>query len=161
MPGDTGRHILKRGGLVTPLGRFILTQMKQHPERLTIRRLGELSGVDHGYISRIIRGKKTRPSAEVLAKLAPHLGVSSQVLFYLAGYVEQPDSPPEDATTRVLRHRPELTALVRHAATMPTTKVLALLDLLGAERPMPSPPDDDQAATAESSNTSSVRIRAG
>jgi SOS-response transcriptional repressor LexA len=55
------------------------------------RKVAMLSGVNHSYISRLVRNVKERPSPEILAKLAPPLGTTYEDLMRAAGYL--PDSP--------------------------------------------------------------------
>lgn len=53
------------------------------------RKVALLSGVDHTYISRLVRNKKERPSPEILAKLAPPLGTTYEDLMSAAGYLQK------------------------------------------------------------------------
>lgn len=60
-------------------------------KNLTYGALGELSGVNASYISKIEKGKIKAPSADVLGKLAPHLGTTKQHLLEAFGYLEKAD----------------------------------------------------------------------
>lgn len=51
------------------------------------RKLGELSGVNHTYISKICRGTTGSPSPEILMKLAVPLCVPYEELLKKAGYL--------------------------------------------------------------------------
>jgi len=56
--------------------------------KISLSELSKLTGIDQGYLSRLERGEKSNPSAEVLSKLADALGVTTDFLlgrsFYLS-----------------------------------------------------------------------------
>lgn len=58
------------------------------------RQLAYLSGMSNTEISRIESGERKNPSADILKKLAPHLGISIERLYAAAGYL--PDGTPKD-----------------------------------------------------------------
>ncbi|MBD7985311.1 helix-turn-helix transcriptional regulator [Sporosarcina sp. Sa2YVA2] len=66
------------------IGEFIKEQRLN--KGFSIRKLAELSGVSHPYLSQIETGKNTKPSNDVLHKLADPLGVSHFDLMVAAGY---------------------------------------------------------------------------
>lgn len=55
---------------------------------LTIRKLGELSGVAHSYLSQVETGKRGIPKVETLEKIAAGLNISSIDLLVQAGYLD-------------------------------------------------------------------------
>lgn len=55
---------------------------------LTIRKLGELSGVAHSYLSQVETGKRGIPKVETLEKIAAGLNISSIDLLVQAGYID-------------------------------------------------------------------------
>lgn len=56
-------------------------------KKLSLRKLDELSGVSHVYLSQIEIGNRGVPSPDVLKKLADPLGVSYRELMRAAGYL--------------------------------------------------------------------------
>lgn len=56
-------------------------------KELTIRKLGELSGVAHSYLSQVETGKRGIPKIETLEKIANGLDIPSIDLLVLAGYL--------------------------------------------------------------------------
>ncbi|MFC5532250.1 helix-turn-helix domain-containing protein [Cohnella yongneupensis] len=60
-------------------------------KKLTMRKLDNLSGVSHSYISQIERGERGIPSPDILNKLAGPLGVSPAVFMVKAGHVSYGD----------------------------------------------------------------------
>lgn len=55
---------------------------------LTIRKLGELSGVAHSYLSQVETGKRGIPKVETLEKIAAGLNIPSIDLLVQAGYID-------------------------------------------------------------------------
>lgn len=55
---------------------------------LSIRKLSELSGVAHSYLSQVETGKRGTPKVETLEKIATGLNVPSIDLHFLAGYID-------------------------------------------------------------------------
>ena len=53
-------------------GLGVLLQHLREKRGLSLRELGQLSGVDHAYIYRLETGEKEAPSEEVVSKLALH-----------------------------------------------------------------------------------------
>ena len=58
---------------------------------LTLRKLAGLSGISPSYLGRLESGERF-PSASVLKKIAPPLGLEETELFSLAGYLSSPSS---------------------------------------------------------------------
>lgn len=56
---------------------------------LSLRKLEEATGVSNAYLSQIESGIRPRPSADILQKLAPVLGVSLRELLEAAGYLRE------------------------------------------------------------------------
>ncbi|MGG1676886.1 helix-turn-helix domain-containing protein [Neobacillus sp. NRS-1170] len=54
---------------------------------LTIRKLSELSGVAHSYLSQVETGKRGIPKVDTLEKIASGLNIPSVDLLMLAGYL--------------------------------------------------------------------------
>ena len=72
------------------LGNHIRDQRRQ--AELSVRKLADIAGVSHPYLSQIERGLK-RPSAEILQQLARALEVSAESLYVRAGILdEEPQS---------------------------------------------------------------------
>ena len=82
---------------VTNLGSFLRGQRKK--QKLSLRKVASQAGVSATYLWEIELGKRKTPSAEILKKLAPILGVTTQELLERAGYLEQ----PEDLTSHTER----------------------------------------------------------
>ena len=61
---------------------------------LSFRQLGEMSGVDHSYLSRCANGIYSPPSPRILKKIFPYLGVSYERLMFEAGHLPPPTLPP-------------------------------------------------------------------
>lgn len=57
---------------------------------LTMRKLDQLSGVSHSYISQMERGERGVPKPDILKKLAGPLGVDYSELMYKAGHINTP-----------------------------------------------------------------------
>ena len=80
-------------------GLGVLLQHLREKRGLSLRELGQLSGVDHAYIYRLETGEKEAPSEEVVSKLVRALKAGkrdSDMLLYLASH------PQTDA--EVVRH---------------------------------------------------------
>lgn len=80
-------------------GLGVLLQHLREKRGLSLRELGQLSGVDHAYIYRLETGEKEAPSEEVVSKLVRALKAvkrDSDMLLYLASH------PQTDA--EVVRH---------------------------------------------------------
>ncbi|MCL6479103.1 MAG: helix-turn-helix domain-containing protein [Peptococcaceae bacterium] len=77
------------------------------------RKLGQLSGVNHTYISKICGGYSSTPSPEILRKLAVPLFVPYEELLKAAGYLlgegktAYPAGAEEELVLRVARLTPE------------------------------------------------------
>lgn len=65
---------------------------------ISYRKLGEKSGVDFTYISKIANNKMGPPSPEILKKLAPFLVVSYEDLMKAAGYIEYKPTEQSNVT---------------------------------------------------------------
>src|ERR1700726_2362938 len=77
---------------------FLLRSLREE-RGLSLRELGQLSGVDHAYIYRLETGEKEAPSEEVVSKLVRALKAGKRdadMLLYLAAH------PQTDAA--VVRH---------------------------------------------------------
>lgn len=79
-------------------------QQLRKEKRLTLKKLGELSGLSPSYLSRVERGKRNTPNAPVLKKIAPHLGLSDQEILIAAGYLN--DNPGSEANRMVKGETP-------------------------------------------------------
>jgi HTH-type transcriptional regulator, competence development regulator len=69
---------------------FLLRKLREE-RGLSLRELGQLTGVDHAYIHRLETGTKESPSDEVLAKLVRALKAGkreSEMLRFLAAHSE-------------------------------------------------------------------------
>jgi transcriptional regulator with XRE-family HTH domain len=80
-------------------GLGVLLQHLREKRGLSLRELGQLSGVDHAYIYRLETGEKEAPSEEVVSKLVRALKSGKRdadMLLYLASH------PQTDA--EVVRH---------------------------------------------------------
>lgn len=64
---------------------------KRIEKNLSIRKLAELSDVSAMYISELERGKREKPSPEVLKKLSEGLGEPYENLMAAAGYIDPID----------------------------------------------------------------------
>jgi HTH-type transcriptional regulator, competence development regulator len=63
---------------------------------LTIRKLSELSGVAHSYLSQVETGNRGIPKVDTLEKIASGLNIPSLDLLMLAGYLsEKPETQLE------------------------------------------------------------------
>lgn len=69
----------------TEIGVYIETL--RNKKGLSMRELGNLSGVSHSEISRIESGERVKPTAKILGKLSPHLSISNEKLLAVAGYI--------------------------------------------------------------------------
>jgi transcriptional regulator with XRE-family HTH domain len=58
---------------------------------LTLRKLAEASGISPSYLGRLESGERF-PSASVLKKIAPPLGLEEAELFSMAGYLSPPST---------------------------------------------------------------------
>ena len=67
------------------VGRFILRAAKQ--KGMSLRALARESGVSNSYLSQVTRGLFT-PAPEVLIKLTPPLGVTTEKMFEEAGWLK-------------------------------------------------------------------------
>lgn len=65
-------------------------------KKISYSDLAELSGVSRAYISNIEKGRQSKPSADILSKIAPHLGVTKEHLMQVAGYLEKEDEAPNE-----------------------------------------------------------------
>lgn len=59
--------------------------------KISIRKLGELSGISHAYISQIENGKRGKPKPDLIKKLAKALDVRYVDLLIKAGYLPEMD----------------------------------------------------------------------
>lgn len=64
-------------------GKFLLEKRKA--KKITLAQLGQRTGVDAGFLSRMERGESKSPSADTLAKIADGLGIKRELVFYVAG----------------------------------------------------------------------------
>ncbi|MCH5586285.1 helix-turn-helix domain-containing protein [Shimazuella sp. AN120528] len=67
-------------------GAYIKFQRKK--KDMTLTDLANKSGVDQSYLSRLERGEKENPSADILAKIADGLEEKRELIFYAAGYID-------------------------------------------------------------------------
>lgn len=74
------------------LARYL--KAKREAAGLNISQLAKLVGVDHGYISRLERGEKRKPSAELLHKIANVLEVDPSEILSLIGVKPSEYLPP-------------------------------------------------------------------
>ena len=74
------------------LGSFIREQ--RSTARLSLRRLSELAGISHPYLSQIERGLR-RPSADILQQIAKALRISAETLYVQAGILDPPEETPD------------------------------------------------------------------
>lgn len=73
------------------LGLGVLLQALREQRGLSLRELGQLSGVDHAYIYRLETGDKEAPSEEVLTKLIRALKLGkreAEMLRYVAAHAD-------------------------------------------------------------------------
>ncbi|ONK21193.1 immunity repressor protein [Bacillus sp. VT-16-64] len=66
-------------------------------KKMTIRQLELYSGVSNSYLSQLENGKRGIPSADIIKKLAPPLGVSQTELMIKAGYIDEVPNKPYTA----------------------------------------------------------------
>lgn len=71
------------------IGQYIKDLRKE--KGLTSRKLSELSGVSQPYISQLETGRNTKPSPEILQKIASSLDVDHLKLMEIAGYTNSAD----------------------------------------------------------------------
>ncbi|MCM3567543.1 helix-turn-helix transcriptional regulator [Neobacillus mesonae] len=71
---------------------------------LSIRKLSELSGVAHSYLSQVETGKRGIPKVETLEKIAAGLNIPLPDLLEMAGYL--PTEIVEDMQYEKLEHNP-------------------------------------------------------
>ncbi|MCB1245676.1 MAG: helix-turn-helix transcriptional regulator [Acidimicrobiia bacterium] len=76
------------------VGAFIKEQRER--SSLSIRKLGEMTGVSNPYLSQIERGIRT-PSAEILRSIADALSIRTETLYEKAGLLD-PDDVPDVVT---------------------------------------------------------------
>ncbi|WOV83921.1 helix-turn-helix transcriptional regulator [Sporosarcina jeotgali] len=76
---------------------------KRKAQKLTLVEMGKKTGLTQGYLSNIENNVRTRPSVEVLKKIADALNVSRTALMTIAGYVEE--SELEVQKNIILRER--------------------------------------------------------
>lgn len=67
------------------LGKYLKTKRKE--KKLSMNKLGELTGITAMYISQLESGKRVKPSIEVLEKLSESLEVPYEDLMNAAGYI--------------------------------------------------------------------------
>lgn len=67
-------------------GKFLLEKRKA--KKITLAQLGQRTGVDAGFLSRMERGESKSPSADTLAKIADGLGIKRELVFYVAGVLD-------------------------------------------------------------------------
>jgi transcriptional regulator with XRE-family HTH domain len=84
------------------LGQYI--KQKREKKKLSLSELAKRSGVDQGYLSRIEKGEKTNPSANVLAKIADGLNVKRKLVFYVAGYINDDEDKELDLKEALVDH---------------------------------------------------------
>ncbi|WP_052352914.1 helix-turn-helix domain-containing protein [Neobacillus dielmonensis] len=63
----------------------------RNEKKLTIRKLSELSGVAHSYLSQVENGKRGIPKVDTLEKIAAGLNIPSIDLLVQAGYIDPID----------------------------------------------------------------------
>jgi len=85
------------------LGAFIRDQ--RLTARLSLRRLSDLAGIFHPYLSQIGRGLR-KPSAEILQHIAKALRIQAETLYVRAGILEEREA--DDLVGAILR-QPYLT----------------------------------------------------
>lgn len=81
----------------TPLTEFILNNMG----RQTASSLAAQIGISQSYMSDILNGKKD-PGIDVVRKIALHFSVPVEQLFALMGWMEYPDSSPDEQVNTLL-----------------------------------------------------------
>lgn len=68
-------------------GQYLKTMRQKR--KLTLKELGDLTGLSHPYLSQIENGKRNPPSPEVLKSFAEPLGVMYTELMVAAGYWDE------------------------------------------------------------------------
>ena len=76
----------------SPFGNLLDTYRKQ--KNLTLEKLGDEASVSASYISLLIRGKKGRPSDDIIEKLAKAMKLTKQEHSQLLQAAEETDRPP-------------------------------------------------------------------
>lgn len=113
------------------LGLFIKRQLQI--KKYTINKLAKKADVDAGYLSRLIRGEKNKPSAEVLAKIADALGAPRIDVFRAAGYIEpEPDEDLQNKFPLLADIDPELLQRFAVAVKEDPYQMLMFDDILSA-----------------------------
>lgn len=59
-------------------------------KKYSVRKLGMMCGLSHGYVSNMERGTKGIPKPDTLRKIAPALNVTPEELMIKAGHMEEP-----------------------------------------------------------------------
>lgn len=80
---------------------------------LTGRELSRKSKVSHTEISRIESGERQTPSAKILKKLSPALGISMEKLLAVAGYTRRNEVMAAHDPGHYEKVTPEIQALIR------------------------------------------------
>lgn len=83
-------------------------------KKLTLKELGQLTGMSHTYISQLergIRGIKGVPSPEALKKLSGPLNVPHMELMHIAGHIDHPPAAIDFLGTDLERIKPYLPLL--------------------------------------------------
>ena len=76
--------------------------------KVSIRKLGMLTGVSNGYISQIERGVLTgTPKPDILRKLATHLNVTFEELMINAGHMDEPKNVMMDMIELIQKAKAE------------------------------------------------------
>jgi len=97
------------------LGLKLRERRKQ--EGLTLKELGELTGVDTSYLGRIEQGKRF-PSANILRKLAEPLEYTQEELLKLAGYLS-----PDRTDDRISKFKDSLKGEIKQTMSNLLEKV--------------------------------------
>lgn len=83
-----------------------LAEYLQHQlftQKLTLYRLGKMTGISYGYLDRIEKNIKKNPSYEILKKISVALGVDVHDLLHAVGYETEDvgQRPPAPSTTDI------------------------------------------------------------
>jgi transcriptional regulator with XRE-family HTH domain len=85
------RHMQKQAEPAARLG--LLIQQTRQSQRLSLRRLGSMSGIPHSTIVRIERGEIARPRPDMLTALAKTLTIPIADLYAMVQYSAPHDLP--------------------------------------------------------------------
>jgi len=105
--------------------------IKQHRvmSGLTLHQLSEMSGVSQSHLGRIERGERF-PSAHILRKIAPPLGLAEGELFTFAGYLSPPSASEDDSKTDIRKLDPYVARVLSEEPVKVQRTVIAILNIL-------------------------------